>query len=595
MNIRKNFWITSITAGAVLFLSIALQLFSTAAESGEDKSGWMEWGDKYCTTQPVRGGELRLAWPLYIGLMNPHHMPVLDWQTMAYMYEKLILLDANSRPTIPWLAESWNFLDATTVVMKLREGVRFHDGSPFNAQGLKCQMDYIMDKDNAAWTRTWIEPLESVEVIDDYIVKWHFKRPWGAFLGTMASVPGFMVSAKALEGDAALTKIKKIEREIISARRNAGDKNDPEKAAAGKKWLAELEMELKKYTPLAKDAKPIDTYPVGTGPYMIESSSTDNYVLLKRNPDWWFGKSIAKPEMPYFDGIRVSVIPDPSVRLANLKADMLDSIYLDPIQYRVMKNDPSFNLESFPTNWLLFLTFNHAKGPCADIRVRKAISHAIDREALVMGTQFGLGRIANCIYPDDHWAHNPDLKPVSYDPELSKKLLAEAGYPNGLTIKGFTLNIPESEAFAKAVMAMLEKVGIIWRPQFISIAGMIEPFRKLDYDVIGNLYPFIQEPDHIATLLYDPESPLNNGRSNNEKVIELIRKGRETVDEKERARIYFEMEKVLYDNYEDAWLWYPTVVMAFNKRVEGFNLEMFLKYGEGFLFSHPLWFGGKQP
>ncbi|MCU0598420.1 MAG: ABC transporter substrate-binding protein [Desulfobacterales bacterium] len=595
MSIRSNLWLTPFIFGLAIFITIASPTFSAAGESIEDKPGWMEWGDAYCAAKPVSGGEFRLSWPLYIGLMNPHHMPVLDWQTMAYMYEKLILLDASYRPTIPWLAESWKFLDETTVLMKLRQGVRFHDGSAFNAQSLKRQMEYIMDKDNAAWTRTWIEPLESVEVIDEYTVKWHFKRPWGAFLGTMASVPGFMVSGKALEGDAALAKIKKFEREMISARRNAGDKNDPEKAAAGKKWLAELEKEVSKYSPLAKDAKSLDNYPVGTGPYMLESSSTDNYVLLKRNPDWWFGQTIARAEMPYFEGIKVSVIPDPSVRLANLKAGMLDSVYLDPIQYRVMKNDPNFKLESFPTNWLIFLTFNHAKGPCADIRVRKAISHAIDREALVMGTQFGLGRIANCIYPDDHWAHNPELKPVTYDPELSRKLLSEAGYPNGLTIKGFTLNIPEAEAFAKAVMAMLEKVGIIWRPQFMSIAGMIEPFRKLDYDVIGNLYPFIQEPDHIATMLYDPESPFNNGRSRNEKAVELIRKGRETEDEKERARIYFEMEKVLYDNYEDAWLWYPTVVLAANKRVEGFNLDMFLKYGEGYYFTHPLWFKEGRP
>jgi ABC-type transport system substrate-binding protein len=96
-------------------------------------------------------------------------------------------------------------------------------------------------------------------------------------------------------------------------------------------------------------------------------------------------------------------------------------------------------------------------------------------------------------------------------------------------------------------------------------------------------------------MLYDPESPFNNGRSHNEKAIELIRKGRETEDEKERAKIYFEMEKALYENYEDAWLWYPTVVMAFNKRVEGFNLEMFLKYGEGYYFSHPLWFKEGHP
>lgn len=594
MNLRRRLRIVSIITGVFLFSLTALPAFAAEAEKASEKPGWMEWGDKYCAAKPVRGGVLRLAWPLYIGSMNPNHMPVLDWQTMAYMYEKLILLDADYRPTIPWLAESWKYLDNTTVLMKLRKGVRFHDGSTLNAQGLKFQMDYIMDADNAAWTRTWIEPLESVEVVDDYTVKWHFKRPWGAFLGTMASVPGFMVSAKALEADAALTKIKRIEREIVSARRKAQDK-DPTKAGEGKKWLTELEEQLKKYTPLAKDAKPLDSSPVGTGPYMLDSFSTDNYVALKRNPDWWFGPSIGRPEMPYFDGIKVSVIPDPSVRLANLKAGMLDSVVVDPIQYRVVKNDSNFSIETFPTNWLVFLTFNHAKGPCADIRVREAISHAIDREALVMGTQFGLGRIANCIYPDDHWAHNPELKPVSYDPALSKKLLAEAGYPNGLTITGFTLNLPEAEAFAKAVMAMLEKVGIIWRPQFMSIAGMIEPFRKLDYDVIGNLYPFIQEPDHIATILYDPASPFNNGRSRNEKAVELIRKARETVDEKERARIYFEMEKALYDNYEDAWLWYPTVAMAATRNVQGFNLDMFLKYGEGFYFTHPLWFKDGHP
>ncbi len=594
MDIQKKLWIASMI-GMVLFCLAAWPADPAFGETMENQPGWMEWGDAYCTAKPAPGGVLRLAWPLYIGLMNPHHMPVLDWITMTYMYERLILLDAHYKPTIPWLAESWTFLDETTVLMQLRQGVRFHDGTPFNAQSVKTQMDYIADKDNAAWTRTWMEPLESVEVVDTYTVKWHFKRPWGSFLGTLASVPGFMVSAKALEGDTALAKIKRIEREMISARRNAADKENPEKAAAGKKWLAELEKERSQYIPLAKDAKPVDTHPVGTGPYMLESSSTDNYLLLKRYPDWWFGQSINKPEMPYFDGIRVSVIPDPSVRLANLKAGMLDSIVLDPVQYRVMKNDSRFTLESLPTNWLIFLTFNHAKGACADIRVRKAISHAIDREALVMGTQFGLGRIASCIYPEDHWAHNPELKPIPYDPELSRRLLAEAGYPNGLTIRGFTLNIPEAEAFAKAVMAMLEKVGIIWRPQFMSIAGMIEPFRKLDYDVIGNLYPFIDEPDHIAMLLYDPESPFNNGRSHNEKAVELIRKGRETQDESERARIYFELEKLLYDNYEDAWLWYPTVVMATNKRVEGFNLEMFLKYGEGYYFSHPQWFKDGHP
>jgi peptide/nickel transport system substrate-binding protein len=586
-------------SGIAIVMIILLALFHAAPgwaqENAKVKPGWMEWGAKYCPDKPVRGGYMRSASPVYIGLMNPNHFPVMDWVSMSYMYEKLINLDSSQKPTTPWLAESWEYLDDVTVIMKLKKGVLFHDGSPFNAQGLKYQMDWIMDKDNAAWTRVWIEPLKSVELVDEYTVKWHFKRPWGSFLGTLASVPGFVISARALEKDSAITKVKRIEREIVSAKRKAAMGKDAPKADKAKIILADLEAQLKHYSTIAKDAKPLDTNPVGTGPYMLEKASTDNYLQLKRNPAWWFGQSIGLPDMPYFDGMKISVIPDPSVRLANLKAGKLDFIVADAIQYKLVKNDPNFNVNTMPMNWLIYLMLNNAKGPCADIRVRQAISHAIDRKALVMGTQFGLGRVASCMYPDDHWAHNPDLSPVSYDPALSKKLLAQAGYPNGLTLKGFTLNLPEAQAFAKAVMAMLEKVGITWKPVYLSISGMIEPFKKRDFDIVGSLHPWIQEPDHIATLLYDPISPLNNGRSHNEKAISLIKAGRENVNEAKRTRIYFELEKALYENYEDAWLWWPTAVLASSKNVMGFNADMAKQFGEAYYFSHPQWFKDGHP
>ena len=586
-------------SGIAILMIMLLALFHAAPawaqENAKVKPGWMEWGAKYCPDKPVRGGYMRSASPVYIGLMNPNHFPVMDWVSMSYMYEKLINLDSSQKPTTPWLAESWEYLDDVTVIMKLKKGVLFHDGSPFNAQGLKYQMDWIMDKDNAAWTRVWIEPLKSVELVDEYTVKWHFKRPWGSFLGTLASVPGFVISAMALEKDSAITKVKRIEREIVSAKRKAAMGKDAPKADKAKQILADLEAQLKHYSTIAKDAKPLDTNPVGTGPYMLEKASTDNYLQLKRNPAWWFGQSIGLPDMPYFDGMKISVIPDPSVRLANLKAGKLDFIVADAIQYKLVKNDPNFNVNTMPMNWLIYLMLNNAKGPCADIRVRQAISHAIDRKALVMGTQFGLGRVASCMYPDDHWAHNPNLSPVSYDPALSKKLLAQAGYPNGLTLKGFTLNLPEAQAFAKAVMAMLEKVGITWKPVYLSISGMIEPFKKRDFDIVGSLHPWIQEPDHIATLLYDPISPLNNGRSHNEKAISLIKAGRENVNEAKRTRIYFELEKALYENYEDAWLWWPTAVLASSKNVMGFNADMAKQFGEAYYFSHPQWFKDGHP
>ena len=599
---------------SVIFLLMTLGLPSPVfanADTEIDPQGWKVWGESYWPTPPVRGGIARAVAPVYIGLMNPNHFPVLDWFSMSFMYEKLINFDARQQPTIPWLAESWEYLDDVTVLMKLRQNVYFHDGSEFNAESLKYQMEWILKKENRAWTRTWLEPMKSVEVIDNYTVKWHFKRPWGAFLGTMASVPGFMISQKALEGDSAISESKRLQRKIITANRklknaeqkanNSGDKDSLIADAAQKKfhqakdYLEELETREKKVKELAEDARPLDSYPVGTGQFTLESASHGNYIQLKRNPNWWFGKSIGHPNMPYFDGIRVSVIPDPSVRLANLKAGKVDFIVLNARQFRLVEKDPKIDVNIYPSNMLVYLTLNHAKGPCKDIRVRKAISHAIDRKALVFGTQFSQARIASCLYPKDHWAHNPDLKPVEFDPQLSKKLLAEAGYPNGLTLKGFSLNIPEAQTFSKAIMGMLDKVGITWKPVFLGITGMAEPFQKKDFDIVGSIYPLVLEPDHIASLLYMPDSFFNNGRSHNEKAVALIDAGRKEVDVEKRKQIYFDLEKSLYDNYEDVWLFYPNAILATNKNFQGFNVDLFKKYGEGYLFSHPMWFKNGKP
>jgi ABC-type transport system substrate-binding protein len=157
------------------------------------------------------------------------------------------------------------------------------------------------------------------------------------------------------------------------------------------------------------------------------------------------------------------------------------------------------------------------------------------------------------------------------------------------------LNIPETQTFSKAVMGMLADVGITWKPVFLGVTGMAEPFKRLEFDIIGSIYPLVQEPDHIASLLYNPDSFFNNGRSRNEKAIELIKAGRKEVDFEKRKQIYYELEKVLYNNYEDVWLFYPNAIMATNKNLEGFNNELFKKYGEGYFFSHPMWFKEGSP
>ncbi|MGO9017918.1 MAG: ABC transporter substrate-binding protein [Syntrophobacteraceae bacterium] len=598
-----------VTVLLLLFLMTSFQFPGTAAPAGEPITGkeWaakmkMSWGPDYWPTKPVRGGVYQTASPVYIGLMNPNHWPVNDWYTIGMFYDKLIHTDGSYRPTVPWLAESWEMLDPLTVIMKLRQGVLFHDGSPFNAESVKYQMDWIMDRQNGAWTRAWLEPLDSVEVMDTYTLKWHFKRPWPAFIGVMANVPGYMISMKALKADASLRNAKKLvgqveqekstveqaEKEAAAATGEAADTAKAKLKTAREK-LEKIEEEYKKTAALAEGAKELDNNPVGTGPYTLEEASPGNYMKLKRNPNWWFAKFIGE-DIPYFDGAITNVIPDPSVRLASLRAGKLDNMYVDASQYPMVKNDRSLQIHLWPVNSLVSMRFNTQKGACKDIRVRQAISHALDRKALIAGVNFGLGRSAVSMFPTDHWCHNPTLQPVNYDPALSKKLLSEAGYKDGLTVKGYMSNAPESQTLAEAVKGMLAKVGVDWKVELLDPAAIGEKLRTADYDFAAGGWTWIFDPDLIATGLYHPDGGFNFGRSHNEKAIALIEAGRTEPDDAKRTKIYQELDKVIYDNYEDANLWYPEGISIFRKNVQGWNNDMWLKLRDGYLYSHSVWF-----
>jgi len=534
---RREFTIGFLTASfAALVLHPSTANAATEAPSGAvHDQPWAVW-DK--NAKPVRGGIYRIAAEQYIGKMNPNHWPVLDWVSMGYFHERLMFTDGNYNPTVPWLAESLSWASPQEVMMKLREGVTFHDGSPFDAKSVKYLIDWIRDPASKAWDAAWLAQLDTVELVDDRTLRWKFKTPWAGFNGVLANVPGYVLSAKALQAD------------------------------------------VDKY----------DSAPQGTGPFIMEEGSPGNYLKLKRNPNWWFAKASGNPDMPYFDGILVTIVPDPSVRLANLQAGKIDVLTLDKSQYAVAKADPNLNVYRFPGNHVAALRFNTTKGVFKDIRLRQAVSHAIDRQALIAGTQFGLARLASCMYPDDHWCHNPNLKPVSYDPELSKKLLAEAGFANGLTVKGYWNNTTMGQTIAEAVKGMLAQVGIDWQVDILAPVPATARLQAADYDLAQGGWIFIYDPDLMPTGLYHPDGGFNFGRSKNDEAIALIEAGRKETDLEKRKQIYWKLEEVLYNSYEDAWLWWEETATAFRKQVQGWDHEGFLKYKDAWFWAHPLWF-----
>ena len=568
------------------------------------KHSWMRWDKEYWPTKPVRGGYLHYAASKYIGLMNPHHWPVHDWGAIGMFYEQLVYVDGSYEASVPWIVRTWEYEDPQTAVTTIQKGIRFFDNAVLDAHAIKANMDWIVDRNNGAWTRTYFKLIESVEVVDDYTIRWRFNKPWGGFMGAL-NYMGYIISPNALKGDVALRNFRRVEKKFKLARNKAAKAEKKARQAVSKgageadraiqaaeqarKKVSDLEKEYVELELSAKGARDLDVYPVGTGAYMLEEGRPGNYLKLKRNPDWWFGKLIGQ-DMPFHDGVQSFVIPDPAIQLANLRAGKIDMMGVSKAQYPLVQNDPKLNVYVSPQPHTSMIRFNHAKGPCQDIRVRQAISHAIDRKALIFGTQHGLGREASGIYPGDHHCHNPSLQPVTYDPKLSRKLLAEAGFPEGLTIKGYADNNTDTMTLTEAVKAMLAQVGITWQVDFLDTVAASDRLKNLEYDAAMGGWIYIFNPDSVATGLYHPKGGFNFGRTRNDRATALVDAGLEETDRDKRIKIYQELDRVLYDNYEDAWLYWYISVTAHRKVIQGYNHKLALQGREGYDRSHHTWF-----
>jgi len=574
------------------------------------KPSWWKWGKEYYPDKPVRGGGyFRTAATRDKGLMNPNHWPVNDFPLLDMIYERLIWVDGDLKATVPWLAKTWKYEDQLTILMKLRKGVTFHDGAKFDAHAAKYSIDWINDRKNATWSRNWIVSLKSIEVVDDYTLRFHTKEVWAGFFDTFANVPGWMLSPKALKGgDAAKNaqrlknKIKLANRKVKKAEKKAQKakgskvKKAQAKVKKEKKKLARLEKQFAEAQALAKGAKDLDEWAVGSNRYMVEEVRPGNYVKVKRNPNWWFGKAIGHPDMPYFDGQIRTVIPENSVKLANLKAGTLDSLGIDHAQLPLVKDDPNFNVWITPGYSTLAVTFVQKEGrPFNDIRLRKAVSHAIDRKAVNAAIAGGLATLASCYFPPLNWAHNPDLKPVKYDPELSRKLVKEAGYPNGLTVRGVLYSDAISRRYGETIKTMLKVVGINWDIRYLEPVAAADAGRNLEWD-LGTLFEgWVKDPQSYLKIHYFPDIDDELRRLHNPEAEAMMEKAKHEINFEKRQKLYWAIEKILYDDYQDAWVFHGAGISATWKYVMGYNRDMQIKGGEAYWPSHPGWFkNGKR-
>jgi peptide/nickel transport system substrate-binding protein len=298
----------------------------------------------------------------------------------------------------PRLALRWDASkDGKTITFKLRQGVKFHDGTPFNAQAVKSNLDNLIPPKT-----TILSGIDSVDIVDDYTVKLNLSKYNNLILHHFAANPAtYMYSPEALK------------------------KN-------GEDWAA--------------------THPVGTGPFMLKEFQPNISLTLVKNPDYW------QKGLPYLDGIEMKQVTNAMTQMLTLKAGQAHAIYAVQ-EAAAQLRDEGYPLQIAPGS-LLTMTFDTKNSEYfSKLKVRQAIEYAIDKEAICSGPGEGIYTPVYQIVPSTSPDYNKACPPRKYDPVKAKKLLAEAGYPNGFSFKVFSLESQWRDGWI-AMQSYLAKVGI---------------------------------------------------------------------------------------------------------------------------------------
>jgi ABC-type transport system substrate-binding protein len=457
----------------------------------------------------------------------------------AYYWHQIYdqLIDANPdltpRPETS-LAPRWDIsTEPDAITLFLREGVTFHDGTPFNAEAVRFNIDRVLDPETLATPRASMTVIESVDVIDDLTVRLNLKSPWGAGINMLADRGGVM--------------------------------NSPSKVAA-----------------LGKD---YGWAPAGTGPFKVNRVITGTMVHLVRNENYW-GTDEHGNRLPYLDEVTIRVIRDQTVLSSALRTGEIDIAYLPYKDISAFQRDERFQILAREGGGIgAVLVFNQAQ--LDDVRVRRAIAHAINPAVINKAIYFDRVAVADSgMWPTGAWAHDPDVDRPDYDPDEARRLLMEAGVED-LEFTAVTNNSATLIQTAEIVRAMLKKVGITMDIEVLNAGVATERFFHAEaYPMYLTAWSRYPEPDWLASLAYKSDGFYNAANLARPDVDRLVELGAGSYDQAERKRIYHELNALIL---REAWyvpLLYATSYPAAPKKVR--NLDRLIGW-DGKIFLREIW------
>ncbi|HWO43853.1 MAG TPA: ABC transporter substrate-binding protein [Candidatus Eisenbacteria bacterium] len=426
----------------------------------------------------------------------------------------------------PELAERWTMPDSLTYRFFLRAGVRFHDGRLLTARDVKYTYDSILDPKSGSPRRAALTALSTVELLGTYEIQFRLSQPYAAFLEhcTIGIVP---------EGTTT--------------------------AAGG-------------------DSRP----PVGSGAFILEAVDPGERLLLRANPDYWEGA----PPLP---GIEFRIVPDAVVRVLEFKKGTIHMLQndLEPDMLPWLERHTDAVIDMIEGTTFQYIGINLQHPILARAKVRQALAHAIDRDAIIRHLLKGQVTAATGLLSPDHWAYNGAVPTWPYDPRRAMLLLDEAGYPDPdgpgpkprfkLSFK--TTQIDLRRRIAEAFKEQLAAIGVELEVRAYEWAAFYSDVKNGNFHLFSLAWVGVLDPDVYYNLFHSTSVPPrgdNRGRYSNAALDELLEAGRTVTDPARRKAIYAEVQRIVAQDlpYVPLWWWKNTVVrkpslVGFTPRPDG--------------------------
>ena len=511
----------------IAVLAVGLLLAPTSSVGAPMSS----WDAKACGRM---GGTLVFAQAQDAVTLDPHlATDGFSVNNISNVFDTLVRYKVDTTAVEPSLAESWSVSpDGLVWTFKLRSGIKFHDGTPFNAEAVKFNYDRQVDPKNPYHTGSFdyaeftFQNVKSVEAVDPLTVRFTLSARFAPFLINMAMFSTGIASPTA----------------------------------------------IRKYGP--------DFFknPVGTGPFKFVEWVEKDHVTYEANKNYWAGR-------PCIDRLIIRGIPDNTVRLLEMErgsVQMMDQV--NPPDYDRIRSNKDLVLYTGPGLNVGYLAMNTQNPPFNDRRVRQAVSYAVNKAALVQAFYGGIAQPAKNPMPPTIWGYNDSVQDYGYDVSKAKQLLAEAGFPNGIDTELWWPNrarpyLTQPQKIAEALQQQLSQAGIRAKLVTFEWGTYLKKTREAEHPMailgwIGDN----GDPDNFLYVLLDKDNAKIGTSSNiafykSDAVHRLLIEAQQANDQAARAKLYVQAQELIHRDAPWVPLVYGARVGAYRNQVENFLLH----------------------